>query len=99
MASLSGDENGGATASDPQVMKYLKLFSRPGCHLCDELADQLLPILQGRAEIRVVNIDGDVELKKRYGLRIPVLSADDRELSGYPLDMDAVEDYLASGDS
>jgi hypothetical protein len=35
-------------------------------------------------------------LKKRYGLRIPVLTAADREISAYPLDIKAVEAYLAS---
>ena len=75
-------------------MKILKLFSRPGCHLCEELAEALVPILRGRAEIRVVNIDEDIELKKRYGLRIPVLVANDVELSEFPLDVAAVEAYL-----
>ena len=74
----------------------LNLYSRPGCHLCDELADELAPILRGRADVRVVNIDGDLALKKLYGLRIPVLVAEDRELSSYPLDVEAVEAYLAS---
>ncbi len=77
-------------------MKTLHLYSRPGCHLCDELAGQLAPLLQGRATVRIVNIAGDRDLKKRYGLRIPVLTAADRELSAYPLDIEAVETYLAS---
>jgi len=80
-------------------MRILTLFSRPGCHLCDDLAEQLEPILDGRAQIRVVNIDGDLELKKQYGLRIPILATEGRELSGYPLDSQAVEDYLASLDT
>jgi len=76
-------------------VKTLNLYSRPDCHLCEELAEQLAPLLRGRADVRVVNIDGDRELKKRYGLRIPVLTAVDRELSAYPLDIEAVEAYLA----
>ena len=77
-------------------MKILNLYSRPGCHLCDELAEQLAPLLRGRADVRVADIDGDRELKKRYGLRIPVLTAADREISAYPLDIKAVEAYLVS---
>ncbi|MGI9259503.1 MAG: glutaredoxin family protein [Gammaproteobacteria bacterium] len=80
-------------------MKTFELFSRPGCHLCDELAEALTPILRGRAEIRVVNIDEDIELKKRYGLRIPVLVAGDIELSEFPLDVSAVEAYLGANDA
>ena len=77
-------------------MKTLNLYSRPGCHLCDELARELVPMLRGRADVRIVNIDGDRDLKKLYGLRIPVLTAAGQELSEYPLDVEAVEAYLVS---
>ncbi len=77
----------------------LELYSRPGCHLCEELAEALAPLLRGRAEIRVVNIDENIELKKRYGLRIPVLAAGDLELSAFPLDVAAVEAYLGANDA
>jgi len=31
-------------------MKILKLFTRPGCHLCEQLEEELLPlILAGRS--------------------------------------------------
>ena len=77
-------------------MKILDLYSRPGCHLCDEMAEEVASILRGRAEIRAVNIDDDLALKKLYGLRIPVLAVEGTELSGYPLDVDALQSYLAS---
>ncbi|MDH3420358.1 MAG: glutaredoxin family protein [Gammaproteobacteria bacterium] len=76
-------------------MKTLRLFSRPECHLCDELAAALDPIIRGRARLEIVNIDDDLALKKRYGLRIPVLVGDAQELSAYPLNTAAVEAYLA----
>ena len=77
-------------------MKTLRLFSRPECHLCDELAIALHPLIVGRARLEIVNIDDDLDLKKRYGLRIPVLIGDGHELSTYPLDSAAVEAYLAA---
>lgn len=77
-------------------MKVLYLYSRPGCHLCEVLAEQLAPLLQGRADVRIVDIDSDLALKKRYGQRIPVLAVGQQELSTYPLDAEAVEAYLAS---
>ncbi|NNC63293.1 MAG: glutaredoxin family protein [Gammaproteobacteria bacterium] len=77
-------------------MKTLRLFSRPECHLCDELAIALEPVIRGRARLEIVNIDDDLTLKKRYGLRIPVLVGDEQELSAYPLDAVAVEAFLAS---
>jgi len=79
-------------------MKTLRLFSRPECHLCDELAAALDPIIRGRARLEIVNIDDDLALKKRYGLRIPVLVGDAQELSAYPLNTAAVEAYLAPED-
>jgi len=79
-------------------MKTLRLFSRPECHLCDELAAALDPIIRGRARLEIVNIDDDLALKKRYGLRIPVLVGDAQELSAYPLNAAAVEAYLAPED-
>ncbi len=77
-------------------MKALQLYSRPECHLCERLEEELGPMIAGRARVEVINIDDDLELKKRFGLRIPVLAAEDRELSCYPLEVEALERYLAS---
>ncbi len=72
------------------------VFSRPGCHLCEMLIEELLPMLRGRAELRVKNIDDDAALIEAYGTRIPVLVYGDRELCHYHLDAAAVEQSLAS---
>ena len=77
-------------------MKVLQLYSRPGCHLCERLEADLVPILAGAARIEIVDISEDPALLRRYGLRIPVLAADGLELSGYPLDADRVRAFLAS---
>ena len=80
-------------------MITLTLYSRPDCHLCDVMAGQLEPLLRGRAALRVVDISGDLGLKRRFGLRIPVLAGADEELCQYRLDRERVERYLetASG--
>ncbi len=75
-------------------MKTLLLYSRPGCHLCEELAADLEPLCEGRAVVEVVDISEDPALERHYGLRIPVLAIGGRELCGYPLDKDAVERCL-----
>ena len=77
-------------------MIALTLYSRPDCHLCDVMAGQLEPLVRGRAELRVVDISSDLELKRRYGLRIPVLTAADEELCQFHLDRERVERYLAT---
>ena len=99
MASPARDDDFERVPGRPGAVKRLQLYSRPGCHLCEELAERLARLLQGRADVRIVNIDDDPVLKKRYGLRIPVLAAEGRELSAYPLDVEAVEAYLAAVDS
>jgi len=77
-------------------MIELTLYSRPDCHLCEQMEQELTPLLQGRAQVRVVDISQSLELKRRYGLRIPVLSAGDDELSVYHLDRPLVESFLAA---
>lgn len=50
------------------------LYSRPGCHLCEEAKAAIAPLLREfGAILREVNIDEDTLLKERYGLDIPVI--------------------------
>jgi Glutaredoxin-like domain (DUF836) len=76
----------------------LKLYSRGNCHLCEEMLGALMPLLAGKAELDVVDIDGDPGLEREYGIRIPVLKAGDVELSVYRLDEERVERYLAGAE-
>jgi Glutaredoxin-like domain (DUF836) len=76
-------------------VKRLKLYRRGNCHLCEEMLEALRPLLAGKAELDVVDIDGDPSLEREYGIRIPVLTAGDLELSVYRLDKDRVDRYLA----
>lgn len=78
-------------------MKTLTLYSRPDCHLCEQMLRELEQLLQGRAEVRRIDISRNLELLQRYGLRIPVLAAGDEEISAYPLDRAGVERFLAPG--
>jgi len=62
----------------------LTLYSRPGCHLCDE-ARAVLERARGRAafEIDEINIETDDGLHARYLERIPVVVLDGEELFEY----------------
>ena len=76
-------------------MSELVLYSRPGCHLCDDMASELQPLLQeAGATLRVVDIDPDPRLRETYGLRVPVLALDDEILCEARLDEDVVRDAL-----
>lgn len=52
----------------------ITLYSRPGCHLCEEAKAAIAPLLREfGAVLREVNIDEDAVLKDRYGWDIPVI--------------------------
>lgn len=73
----------------------LTLYSRPECHLCEALLADLTPLLPPGTAVEIVDVDSEVALERRYGLRIPVLAAGEVELSSYPLDAERVRRYLA----
>ena len=53
------------------------LYTRHPCPLCDELSHALGAAgLLDRLALERVDVDSDHELKKRYGLRVPVLAID-----------------------
>lgn len=55
-------------------MIRLTLFSRPGCHLCDEMRREVEALLGDLPqEWDVVDVDRDPELARRYGDSIPIL--------------------------
>jgi glutaredoxin len=71
----------------------LVLYSRPGCHLCDDARVILQRIGHPFEE---VDIEGDDELLRRYLERIPVVALDGEELSDYFVDEGALRRCLAS---
>lgn len=55
-------------------MTRLKLLSRPGCHLCEELRRRVDGMLGDRPrEWEVVDVDSDPDLAAEFGEAIPVL--------------------------
>jgi glutaredoxin len=73
----------------------LTLYSRPGCHLCDE-ARAALERVRARAPFAVheVNIESDDSLLSRYLERIPVVALGDEELFDFYVDEAALVDRL-----
>lgn len=54
---------------------HVIVYSRPGCHLCDEAKATIESVRQGdEFTIEEVNIDGDPELLARYRYDIPVIA-------------------------
>ena len=60
-------------------MTRLKLLSRPGCHLCEEMHRQVDEILADCPRSwEELDVDSDPELARRYGEAIPVLFVNGR---------------------
>ena len=70
----------------------ITLYSTEGCHLC-EMAFALCQQLGVDHLIRIIDIATNDELFSRYGVTIPVLSIDDKELE-WPFDVQQLQLWL-----
>lgn len=62
-------------------MPAITLYTRPGCHLCDQAHTLLSRIVRGSGvTVEKVDVDGDPALRVSYDVRIPVARFGDREL-------------------
>lgn len=74
----------------------LTLFYREGCHLCEDMEQNIIDLLPADAyRIEKVDIDSDPELQSAYNVRVPVLKCEDTEVCEHFLDLDALRDALA----
>ena len=50
------------------------LYTRPGCHLCEEAKSAIAPLLREfGAVLHEVNVDEDAVLRERHGFDVPVI--------------------------
>ena len=71
----------------------LKLYTNEGCHLCEQAEDILEYV---GASFQPIAIAGDLDLLRRYGVRIPVIvDCNGREI-GWPFDSFALREWLDS---
>ena len=74
------------------------VYSRRGCHLCEQLLEELLSLVDGRAEIEVRDIDTRENWRRVYDTRVPVLEYDGTLVCQYHLDREAVGRILKTLD-
>ena len=82
-------------------MTVLTLYSRPGCHLCDEMKTVVQRVVRAnKAPIAVeeVDISTSRDLEARYGLEIPVLLVDGRKVAKYRVTDGELTRILAATD-
>lgn len=74
-------------------MSELILYTRPGCHLCDEALELCR---ECGVTPQPVDISGDLALLEVYGTRIPVLRRPDTGAElGWPFDRASVATFTA----
>lgn len=74
----------------------LTLYSRIGCHLCEDMQNLLPSYLEGTGfSFSVVYIDSQPTLEQQYGTYVPVLKAAETEICHYFLDVKALQQYMS----
>jgi hypothetical protein len=73
----------------------LLIYSRRDCSLCERMEAGVRALAGPAAAIRIVEIDDDPELVRRYGADIPVLCLDGEVVCRHFLDADRLAAALA----
>jgi len=73
------------------------LYSKPGCHLCDEMkAEMTRAGCANRYSLEEINIESDATLLERYRNDIPVLTINGVEAFKHRLRAEAFKAHLES---
>jgi glutaredoxin len=71
------------------------LYTRAGCHLCEETKRALGPLLEEFGlHLSEIDVDGDPHLAARYGQEVPVIFLGGRKVAKYRVDMRAFRRLL-----
>ena len=76
-------------------MRRVTVYTRVGCHLCEE-AERVLRQEQAVTpfHLDLVDVDADPELVRRYGVRVPVVAVNGRDLFEYEVPADLLRAHL-----
>ena len=81
-------------------LRDVTLYTRPGCHLCDEAKAAIAPILRELdAVLREVNVDEDSVLKQRYGWDVPVIFIGQHKAAKHRVDLEQFRRQLRDAES
>ncbi|HMS35489.1 MAG TPA: glutaredoxin family protein [Ignavibacteria bacterium] len=68
-------------------MKNLILYTKPECHLCDEMKVDIKALKEEfKFDLEEVNIENDPVLFEKYKVKIPVLIFEGRIIAKYSID-------------
>jgi hypothetical protein len=80
-----------------RIVIAITLYSRPGCHLCDEMKIVVQRVARSASEpvtIEILDISTDATLEARYGLEIPVLLINGRKAAKYRVTEEVLRKWL-----
>jgi glutaredoxin len=80
--------------------REVTLYTRPGCHLCEEAKAAIAPLLlEFSAVLREVNVEKDAVLEARYGWDIPVIFIGARKAAKHRVDVEEFRRRLQASKS
>jgi glutaredoxin len=80
--------------------REVTLYTRPGCHLCEEAKAAVAPLLREfGAVLHEVNIEKDGVLEERYGWDIPVIFIGARKAAKHRVDVGQFRRQLQESES
>ena len=72
------------------------LYTRAGCHLCDEAKAQIWPLLREfGAELREIDIDTDPALRAEYDYEVPVIFLGTQKVAKHRVDLAQLRRQMA----
>ena len=81
-------------------MSRVEVIMATGCHLCPPAIEAATAASVGRSvELVIIDIDGDVELERRYRELIPVVLVNGVEVGHFVIEQEIIEKALAAGRS
>ena len=80
------------------VKAHVRLYTRPGCHLCEEAKQEMLAAdCADQYILEEINIDNDPALLERYGYEIPVITINGVKAFKYRLTADEFKKAVTRG--
>lgn len=74
----------------------IAVYGRDGCHLCDELVAELAALLGPRGLTwQLLDVDADPSTRRRFGLKVPVVTLDGKLVCHGRLDAAELLERLA----
>lgn len=78
-------------------MSRVEVIMATGCHLCPPAIEAATAASVGRSvELVIIDIDGDVELERRYRELIPVVLVNGVEVGHFVIEQEIIEKALAA---